>query len=201
MATQICHYSDYAGSQDDAHRWPHVLPGTAERLLLRISCGAPTPSLELQSTLAMLSWRIDCNSGSCCSGIEYCLGSQICLQMHTRATGTITAATCMVQAWDVNTGRQLLQDITTKMNADQSILAGNIGPSTLRQSILGYNQGNNGGRTLLQDVTTKMNADQSILAGNIGPDTIHKSIFGYQQGRSLLQDITTKVRTTTPFLT
>ncbi len=107
----------------------------------------------------------------------------------------------MVQAWDVNTGRQLLQDITTKMNADQSILAGNIGPNTLRQSILGYNQGNNGGRTLLQDVTTKMNADQSILAGNIGPDTIHKSIFGYQQGRSLLQDITTKVRTTTPFLT
>ena len=97
--------------------------------------------------------------------------------MHTRAIGTITAPNCMVQAWDVNTGRQLLQDITTKMNADQSILAGNIGPNTLRQSILGYNQGNNGGRTLLQDITTKMNADRSILAGNIGPDTIHKSVL------------------------
>ena len=29
----------------------------------------------------------------------------------------------------------------SQVNADQSILAGNIGPNTLRQSILGYNQG------------------------------------------------------------
>ena len=70
-----------------------------------------------------------------------------------------------------------------QVNADQSILAGNIGPNTLRQSILGYNQGTNGGRTLLQDITTKMNADQSILAGNVGPGTIHKSIFGYNQDK------------------
>ena len=70
--------------------------------------------------------------------------------MQTRAASTITTAICMVQ--EVNTGRQLLQDITTKMTADQSILAGNIGPNTLRQSVLGYNQG----RSLLQDITTKV---------------------------------------------
>ena len=128
------------------------------------------------------------------------MSQQISLQSHMTA-GTMTSATCMVQAWDVNTGRQLLQDITTKMNADQSILAGNIGPNTLRQSILGYNQGNDNGRNSLQDITTKMNADRSILAGNVGPDTLHKSIFGYQQGRSLLQDITTKVKPTTAILT
>ena len=70
-----------------------------------------------------------------------------------------------------------------QMNADQSILAGNIGPNTLRQSVLGYNQGKNGGQSSLQDITTKMNADQSILAGNIGPGTIHKSVFGYSQDK------------------
>ena len=43
-----------------------------------------------------------------------------------------------------------------QMNADQSILAGNIGPNTLRQSILGYNQGTNQGRRLLQDLITEV---------------------------------------------
>ena len=43
-----------------------------------------------------------------------------------------------------------------QMNADQSILAGNIGPNTLRQSILGYNQGTNQGKRLLQDISTKL---------------------------------------------
>ena len=85
-----------------------------------------------------------------------------------------------------------------QMNADQSILAGNIGPNTLRQSILGYNQGTNQGKRLLQDITTKMNADQSILAGNIGPNTLRQSILGYNQGtnqgrRLLLQDLITEV--------
>ena len=85
----------------------------------------------------------------------------------------------------------------SQMNADQSILAGNIGPNTLRQSILGYNQGANQGRRLLQDITTKMNADQSILAGNVGPNTLRQSILGYNQGtnqgRRLLQDLITEV--------
>ena len=82
--------------------------------------------------------------------------------------------------WSANDGTVFMW---LQVNADQSILAGNIGPNTLRQSILGYNQGTNQGRSLLQDITTKMNADQSILAGNIGPDTIHKSIFGYNQSK------------------
>ena len=87
--------------------------------------------------------------------------------------------------------------IFSQVNADQSILAGNIGPNTLRQSILGYNQGTNQGRSLLQDITTKMNADQSILAGNIGTNTLRQSILGYNQGtnqgRRLLQDLITEV--------
>jgi hypothetical protein len=49
-----------------------------------------------------------------------------------------------------NQGRNLL-DITTKTNADASILSGNIGPETLRQSILGYQQSRN-----LLDYTTKV---------------------------------------------
>ena len=58
---------------------------------------------------------------------------------------------------------------------------------TLRQSILGYNQGRN-----LLDMATKTNADASILSGNIGPETLRQSILGYQQSRNLL-DYTTKV--------
>ena len=30
-----------AGNQDDAHRWPRVLPSAAERLLLHSSCELP----------------------------------------------------------------------------------------------------------------------------------------------------------------
>ena len=48
-------------------------------------------------------------------------------------------------------GKHLL-DMTTKENADASLLSGNIGGSTIRQSILGYNQG----RNLLQDYTVKV---------------------------------------------
>ena len=75
-------------------------------------------------------------------------------------------------------------------NADASILSGNVGPDTLRQSLFGFNQN----RNLLQDITTKTNADASILSGNLGPNTLRQSILGYNQGRNLLQDITTKVR-------
>ena len=81
-----------------------------------------------------------------------------------------------------------LLDYTTKTNADASLLSGNIGADTLRQSILGYNQGRN-----LLDYTTKTNADASILSGNIGMDTLRQSVLGYNQGRNLL-DYTTKVR-------
>ena len=66
-------------------------------------------------------------------------------------------------------------------------MSGNIGADTLRQSILGYNQGRN-----LLDYTTKTNADASLMSGNIGTDTLRQSILGYNQGRNLL-DYTTKV--------
>ena len=47
--------------------------------------------------------------------------------------------------------RRHLLDYTTKTNADASILSGNVGTHTLRQSVLGYNQG----RSLL-DYNTKV---------------------------------------------
>ena len=64
-------------------------------------------------------------------------------------------------------------------NADASLLSGNIGANTLRQSVLGYNQGRN-----LLGYTTKTNADASLLSGNIGTDTLRQSILGYNQGKN-----------------
>ena len=64
-----------------------------------------------------------------------------------------------------NHGRHLL-DITTKTNADASILSGNIGMDTVRQSILGYNQG----RNLLQDPTVKVCSPRPAAALFLGLD-------------------------------
>jgi len=85
----------------------------------------------------------------------------------------------------VTSGFTLLQT-----NADASLLSGNFGANTLRQSILGVNQGRN-----LLDLTTKTNADASLLSGNFGANTLRQSILGANQGRNLLQNIATKVST------
>ena len=56
-------------------------------------------------------------------------------------------------------GRHLL-DVATKTNADASLLSGNIGMDTIRQSILGYNQG----RNLLQDGNVKVGTSRGCSA-------------------------------------
>ena len=71
------------------------------------------------------------------------------------------------------------QCLLLQTNADASLMSGNIGADTLRQSILGYNQGRN-----LLDYSTKTNADASLLSGNIGTNTLRQSILGYNQGKN-----------------
>ena len=68
--------------------------------LLSVCCCAsavsphPFPGAAIHLGNAQL--EDDCNSGSCYPGIEHCLGSQICLHLHTTAAGSNTTATCMV---------------------------------------------------------------------------------------------------------